>query len=137
MLSHAVVSREACERQDLSRGRGFFLLWGAPIAIDILVSITQGLGWLSLWAASVLWTTATLWIGASCLINARRCSRTHCMIAGVLLLPLGAIGVANVMGLISFSWDIVGIYWDIFWAIAATAFVTEFLWKPYYRCAEK
>ena len=56
------------------------------------------------------------------------------MIAGVLLLPLGAAGAANVIGLVSFSWSIVGVFWDIFWAIVVVAFVTEFLWKPYYRC---
>ena len=110
------------------------MLWGAPIAIDVLVSFAQNQGWLSLWVAGVLWTAATLWIGASCLINARRCGRTHCFIAGVLLLPLGTVGVANVTGLISFSWSIVGIYWDVFWAIVVIAFVTEFLWKPYYKC---
>ena len=56
------------------------------------------------------------------------------MIAGVLLLPLGAAGVAYVVGLISFSWSIVGVYWGSFWAIVVIAFATEFAWKPYYKC---
>lgn len=129
----AQARREACRREDISRGPGAFLFWGAPIALDILVSFIQGWGWISLWQAAALWTTATFWIGASCLINASRCSRTHCLIAGVLLPPLGVAGLANLLGLISFSWSIVGIYWDIFWAIIAVAFTTEFLWKPYYR----
>lgn len=104
------------------------MLWGAPIALDILVSIIQGEGWISLWLAGVLWTATTFWIGVSCLINARRCSRVHCIIAGVLLLPSGAAGLANVTGLVSFSWSIVGIYRDSFSGIVAIAFVTEFLW---------
>lgn len=133
-IPDAKTRRNACEREDISRGRYSLLFWGAPIALDILVSLVLNLGWVSLSQAGVLWTTATFWIGASCLINARRCSRTHCLIAGGLLLPLGAAGLANVLGLISFSWNMVGIYWDTFWAIVVIAFAAEFLWKPYYRC---
>jgi hypothetical protein len=45
-----------------------------------------------------LWTVALLWMGTACLLNARRCGRTHCrytgpfylaMIAPVLLLAAG------------------------------------------------
>ena len=126
--------REACRAEDISRGRQSFLFWGVPIGIDVLVSIVQNLGWLSLTIAGILWTMATAWMGLSCVINARRCSRVHCAIAGALLLPLSVVGAANVLGLISIGWDIFGIYWGAFWVIVAVAFITEFLWKPYYRC---
>src|SRR5215831_8708526 len=122
--------RIECEREDIARGRGFFLLWGAPIAINVMVSVVQNLGWLPLTAAGAFWTAATAWIGISCVINARRCSRVHCAIAGALLLPLSVVGAANVLGLISIGWDIFGIYWGAFWVIVAVAFITEFLWKP-------
>jgi len=126
--------RVECERADIARGRGFFLLWGAPIGINILVSVAENLGWLPLTFAGAIWTAATAWIGLSCLINARRCSRVHCAIAGALLLPLSVVGAANVVGVINIGWDILGLYWGTFWIIVAVAFITEFLWKPYYRC---
>ena len=128
------LHREDCERHDISRGRGIFLFWGAPIVIDVLVSVLQNVGWLSLTVAGILWTVATAWIGLSCVVNALRCSRVHCAIAGTLLLPLSVVGAFNVLGTISIGWDILGIYWGSFWTIVAIAFSIEFLWKPYYRC---
>ena len=47
---------------------------------------------------AMVWTIALLWMGTACLLNARRCGRTHCrytgpyylaMIAPVLVLSLG------------------------------------------------
>lgn len=112
------------------------MFWGAPIALDIVVSIVQGWGWISLWLAGVLWADATFWIGMSCLVNVRRCSRTHCLIAGILLLPIGAAGPTNVLGLVSFSWSIFGVYWDAFYAVLAAGFLAEYLWGPYQRMSD-
>ena len=49
---------------------------------------------------AVIWTVALLWMGTACILNARRCGRTHCrytgpyylaMIAPVLVLTSGII----------------------------------------------
>ena len=51
---------------------------------------------------AVLWTIALIWMGAACILNARRCGRTHCrytgpyylaMIAPVLVLASGIVTV--------------------------------------------
>jgi hypothetical protein len=51
---------------------------------------------------AVIWTVALVWMGTACLLNARRCGRTHCrytgpyylaMIAPVLALALGLVPV--------------------------------------------
>ena len=49
---------------------------------------------------AVVWTVALVWMGAACILNARRCGRTHCrytgpyylaMIAPVVLLAVGIV----------------------------------------------
>src|SRR3989442_5153795 len=51
---------------------------------------------------AVLWTIALIWMGAACILNARRCGRTHCrytgpyylaMIAPLLVLASGVIPI--------------------------------------------
>ena len=49
---------------------------------------------------AVVWTVALIWMGVACILNARRCGRTHCrytgpyylvMIAPVVLLTSGVV----------------------------------------------
>jgi len=51
---------------------------------------------------AALWIIALLWMGTACILNARRCGRTHCrytgpyylaMVAPVLVLASGAVSV--------------------------------------------
>jgi hypothetical protein len=51
---------------------------------------------------TLIWIVALIWMGTACLLNARRCGRTHCrytgpyyllMIAPVLLLGLASAGI--------------------------------------------
>lgn len=45
---------------------------------------------------SVIWTIALAWMGTACLLNARRCGRTHCRFTGpfylIMILPVLAAG---------------------------------------------
>lgn len=64
-------------RKDLLRdGRSIVLFWGIPI-VAMVVSIA-----LPHPAKTVIWIIALIWMGAACLINARRCGRTHCYYTG-------------------------------------------------------
>lgn len=101
--------------------------WGVPIA----VGISAGFGFLSLREAALVWTAAFAWMGTGCLLNARRCHRRHCYIAGPVLLS-GAI-VAGLLGLgiVSFGPD--GLNY-IVWSTAALvvlSFVPELIWGRY------
>jgi hypothetical protein len=82
----------------VSNTSSFALAWGLPTAL-ILIGLLTGPG-----TRAVLWTSALIWMGGACLINAKRCGRTHCrftgpyylaMILPVLLLASGAVSVGN------------------------------------------
>jgi hypothetical protein len=44
----------------------------------------------------VVWTVALLWMGTACILNARRCGRTHCRYTGpyylAMIVPVLALG---------------------------------------------
>ena len=76
---------------------------------------TYGLAWgLPSWAIlggllldvpirTVVWIIALGWMGIACILNARRCGRTHCRFTGpfylILIIPVFALGA----GMISFG----------------------------------
>jgi hypothetical protein len=69
-------------------------LWGSRIAImvaGLLVDVP---------ARTVIWTLALSWKGTACILNARRCGRTHCRFTGpyylAMILPVLALGLGIV-----------------------------------------
>ena len=73
---------------------------------------------------AVVWTVALVWMGVACILNARRCGRTHCrytgpyylaMIVPVVLLALGVVA-ADFYGWFAISAFIVLGGWIIWWA---------------------
>jgi hypothetical protein len=73
----------------------YALAWGLPQFAIVATLI------LPVPARTTIWIAALAWMGAACLLNARRCGRTHCrftgpyylaMIAPVLVLGLVAVG---------------------------------------------
>lgn len=127
------ANKKNCESRDLLLGKKMVLLvWGLPIAMIFAASLAQGLGWISLTFAGAFWTAAPAWIGIGCLINGRICGRVHCIVAGWSLPILSLFGVANILGVLSFSWSTIGIYWVSLYSIIITAFLFEVLWKRYY-----
>src|SRR5437667_12593876 len=83
-------------RDWLRSPRTHLLAWWIPkaaIALGLLAPVPL---------RAVIWTTALLWMGTACILNARRCGRTHCrytgpyylaMIAPVLVLASGVIPI--------------------------------------------
>jgi len=81
-------------RDWLSGWQTSLLAWWIPQA-----AVLAGL-FLPVLLRAVLWIAALAWMGAACLLNARRCGRTHCrytgpyylaMIAPVLVLAAGLV----------------------------------------------
>jgi hypothetical protein len=65
---------------------------------------------------AAIWSVALIWMGTACLLNAKRCGRTHCrytgpyylvMIAPVLALGSGILSV-NILGWLALGLSIVG-----------------------------
>lgn len=85
--------------------RAYALAWGVPslaIIAGFLVDAS---------ARTVIWLAALLWMGAACLMNARRCGRTHCRFTGPFYLALIIPVALNGFGLIPlgpYAWWILG-----------------------------
>lgn len=70
----------------------------------------------------IIWPAALIWMGSACLVNARRCRRTHCRFTGPFYLLVAALVVAFAAGVLPIrdhGWLILG---------AATIVGTAVLW---------
>jgi hypothetical protein len=81
-------------RDWLSGGRSTLLAWWIPLA-----AIIAGL-FVPASLRTVGWVIALGWMGAACMLNARRCSRTHCRYTGpyylAMIVPVVALGTGYV-----------------------------------------
>ena len=76
---------------DWAGGTRGCLIWGIPAAI-LLIAPEIGEGYLV-----IVWPVLLTFMGAACLLNARRCGRIHCYITGPFFLLLA--GVALLYGI--------------------------------------
>lgn len=77
-----------------------------------------------------MWAVALAWMGTGCALNALRCRRLHCFIAGPVLW-LGAIACGLVaLGILS-SGDALGEAVNGTLAVAALSFLAECVWDLY------
>jgi len=71
--------------------RADLLAWGVPHAAVILALFFD------VPVRAAVWVVALAWMGTACLLNARRCGRTHCRFTGpfylAMILPVGALGL--------------------------------------------
>lgn len=70
------------------------LTFGIPAAI-LLISPTIGTRYLV-----ILWPALLTFMGAACLLNARRCGRTHCYVTGPFFLILAGVALLYGMGIL-------------------------------------
>ena len=70
--------------------RTWGLIWGLPrivIIVGFFVDVP---------IRTVMWIIALVWMGMACILNARRCGRTHCRFTGpfylVMVIPVLALG---------------------------------------------
>ena len=51
---------------------------------------------------TAIWVIALVWMGTACIINARRCGRTHCRFTGPfylgMIVPVGILGMGATVG---------------------------------------
>jgi hypothetical protein len=82
---------------------------------------------------ALIWIVALIWMGAACILNARRCNRTHCRYTGpyylTMIVPVLALGMgvvsAGIYGWISLGVLIIGGSGLIWWA-------TERAWGKFF-----
>jgi hypothetical protein len=108
--------------QDLVRTISSLWIWGAPAALLLAAEAAWHAHRLPTTAAGLVFTVSTAWIGIACYINGRRCGRIHCLIDGYLLPPLALLGLLNVAGITSITWQS---YLNILLLIVIASFVLE------------
>ena len=69
-------------------------IWGIPTVAMLLALLLD-----PIWRA-VLWIVMLAWMGAACVINARRCGRTHCRYTGPFFLGMAALVAVNIAGFV-------------------------------------
>jgi hypothetical protein len=89
----------ACARQDLTGERIAWVLWGLP-AVALVLGAALGQV-----ARTIIWTSAFLVAGVSCVANARRCGRLHCYFTGPLYLFAAGATVLIGLGLMPGGWS--------------------------------
>ncbi|HET6622083.1 MAG TPA: hypothetical protein VFG64_19240 [Dongiaceae bacterium] len=47
---------------------------------------------------ALVWSAALIWMGGACIMNARRCGRTHCRFTGPFYLAMAVLVVAHATG---------------------------------------
>jgi hypothetical protein len=119
---------------DLVRKSSFLWIWGVPGALLLVADAAWDAHRLSTAPTGLLFTVSTTWIGIACYINGRRCRRTHCVIDGYLLPPLGVLGLLNAIGIVSLGWQS---YLNIFGLIVIAGFVLECCSGKYQRATAR
>ena len=106
--------------------RAYGRTWGLP-----LLAIIAG-GFVDAPLRAAIWSAALIWMGAACLINFRRCGRTHCRFTGpfylILIIPVLLLGFS----LISFGpygWWLLGA--AILFGGKILWWATETIWGKY------
>ena len=90
----AVTSGTAQASRDwLASGRANLLAWWLPQA-GIVAGLLVPVG-----TRAAIWIVALAWMGVACLLNARRCGRTHCRYTGpyylAMTLPVLVLGTVS------------------------------------------
>jgi hypothetical protein len=105
---------------------GYLAAWGIPSVILIAAGLLDPM------QRAIVWAGVLVWMGMGCLLNARRCGRTHCRYTGpyylLMLVPVALFG-AGVFSLGGWAWWGLGamilLGSKIIWLI------TEVLWGKY------
>jgi hypothetical protein len=109
-------------QQDLVPTLAFLWIWCLPAALIVFALVAWHADAISRAVAGPLLTAGTAWIAVGCFVNARRCSRTHCVIDAILLPVLSLIGLLNVFHVTSLSWNA---YVNALAIIVAASFIPE------------
>jgi hypothetical protein len=114
----------ATSRDWLGSVQTSLLAWWMPKA-----AILAGL-FVPLSFRTVIWIIALIWMGTACILNARRCNRTHCRYTGpyylIMIAPVLLLGIvsAEIYEWMFLAVLILGGSWLLWWA-------TERVWGKF------
>jgi len=98
-----------CESRDIlsSRWRVFLLYWLPAIAIVAVGPLAISSAW-----RAVVWTVALATMGMACIVNALRCGRVHCYLAGPFFFLMALVALLYGLGLLHLGghgWNLLGL----------------------------
>ena len=98
-----------CKSRDIlsSRWRVFILYWLPAIAIVLAGAPVISNGW-----RTAVWTVALATMGLACIVNALRCGRVHCYLAGPFFLLMALVALSYGLGILHLDgngWNLLGL----------------------------
>lgn len=114
-----------------SDGRAPAGLWGAP-AVAMLAALALEPTW-----RAAVWSAMLSGMGVACLLNARRCGRTHCRVTGPFLLAMAMAVVGYAVDLLPFGrhgWLLLGLATAV--GFAGLWWGSERLWGAFTRARD-
>ena len=105
---------------------GYLIAWGIPSVILIAAGVLDPA------QRAIIWAGVLVWMGAGCLLNAKRCGRTHCRYTGpyylLMIVPVVLLG-AEVVSFGAWAWWGLGAM--ILLGIKIIWLATEVMWGKY------
>ena len=105
---------------------GYLIAWGIPSVMLVAAGLLDPA------PRALVWSGVLVWMGAGCLLNARRCGRTHCRYTGpyylAMIVPVALLG-AGVISFGAWGWWVLGAM--ILLGAKVIWLVTEVLWGRY------
>ncbi len=107
----------------------FFVSWGLPVLILIASNFFDAV--VPFTVTVVLLSSALFWMGAACVLNARRCRRRHCFYSGPIFL-LGSLAALLVgFQIVSLGQDGLVIVVGVTLSLALSTYLTEPIFGKY------
>lgn len=101
------------------------VLWCLPLCLGFGATLLR----LPIQVEALVWMIVFVWMGAGCVLNARRCHRLHCYISGpIFLFGAAAAGLlaSGFLGSTHFNYIV-----DVTLVLALLSFVPEMTWRKY------
>lgn len=96
-----------CTKPDLVGSRLMLaVVWGIPAAAMLLALLLEPI------TRAAVWMATLSWMGGACIVNARRCGRTHCRYTGPFFLGMAGLVAAYGAGVLPLGnqpWLLLGI----------------------------
>lgn len=89
------MTNSAEQRDWVTGARSYSIAWGIPtLALVVGIALPPPL-------RTVVWSSALVWMGVACILNALRCGRIHCYLTGPFFLLMAIIVPLHGSGLVS------------------------------------
>jgi hypothetical protein len=79
------MMEESANQDWVANSGSYWIAWGIPTA-----ALVAGI-FIVPPARTIIWSTALIWMGTACIVNALRCGRIHCYLTGPFFLLMAVI----------------------------------------------